>query len=114
MIATFVFSGAGIVIAAALGHPNDGGRGGAFAVALTFAMLFLGRGTAERILRDNPLAQTNEPAEMQIANVTNALNALAGWQRKEKWYLFWASVVSTLAWGFGDLPALWIFHLLRP
>lgn len=111
MIGTFALSGGGIVLAAFLGHPSEGGRGGALAVAVTFAMLFLGRSTAERIMEDNPFKHGGEDAAKQIGHLSKALSALVGWQRKEKPYLAWASVISTLAWGFGDLPAAWLFHL---
>lgn len=114
MATTFALSGGGIVLAALLGHPNEGGRGGALAVALTFAILFLGRSTAERIMENNPFKNGNDDAEKKIGHLSKALSALVGWQRKEKVYLAWASVVSTLAWGFGDLPAGWIADLLRP
>jgi hypothetical protein len=109
-IVSFLLSGGGIFLAAALGHPSEGGRGGALAVALTFAMLFLGRGTAQRLLDDNDFKSESDDPDKKITHLRNALRALVGWQQKEKPYLFWASVVGTLAWGFGDLAASALQH----
>ena len=89
---------------------DDGGRGGALAVALTFAMLFLGRGTPEAALETpippgrsgvDPVANL----ELEVARVRNALASLLDWQRQEKLYLTISSVVGTVAWGFGDVLA---------
>ena len=45
MVASIALSLAGIAYAVFWGVAADGGRGGALAVALTFIMLFVGRGT---------------------------------------------------------------------
>ena len=50
MIGSIALSAAGVVYAVFGGVAADGGRGGALAVALTFFMLFMGRGTPEAAL----------------------------------------------------------------
>ena len=107
MIAAIVLSLGGIAYAVLWGVATDGGRGGAIAVALTFFMLFMGRGTAEAAL-EAKLPSSGNPAEdaaLELARVRNAVAAMLDWNRKEKLYLTVSSVVGTLAWGFGDSVA---------
>jgi hypothetical protein len=115
--AAIALSFGGILVTAFIGRPGDGGRGGALAVALTFAMLFLGRGTAERILKgqDAPKPPADPKGQAaELVHLRNVFEALFGWQRKEKRYLVVASVVSTLAWGFGDIAAALLCHCKQP
>jgi hypothetical protein len=110
MVAAILFSLGGVVFAVRWGSVADGGRGGAIAVALTFLMLFLGRGTAEAALE----AKLPEPTEdgkkalLEVAKVRNAVAAMLDWSGSEKLYLTISSVVGTLFWGFGDVAARWL------
>ena len=130
MGACIFVSTAWVIHAAFWGSPADGGRGGAVAVALTFAMLFLDRGTAKDLLERtlpprqaadafpdaderlkaglNDLAQ--KQAELIRSQTTNrnALAALLDWQDVQKWPLAISSVVGTVFWGFGDCFAAWL------
>ncbi len=106
MLGSVGLSAAGVGYAVFFGVVADGGRGGALAVALTFAMLFLGRGTAEAALEVNfPRDDGDLDSGLEAARVRNALASMFDWQTKEKRYLTIASVVGTLVWGFGDVLA---------
>ena len=110
MIAAIAMSIGGIAYAVLWGVAADGGRGGAVAVALTFFILFMGRGTAEAAL-EAELPKAADPAEetaLDLARIRNAVAAMLDWSHKEKIYLTVSSVVGTLAWGFGDIIALWL------
>lgn len=104
---TILLCAAGVVYAVRWGTAADGGRGGALAVALTFAVLFAGRGTSEAAL-EVEMPKQNAPAvdlEFELARVRNAVASLLDWQRQEKNYLVFCSVLATLVWGFGDVLA---------
>lgn len=103
LVASLISSGAGIWYAVVHGTPADGGRGGAVGVAITFAMLFMGHGTAERAFE----------AGEDLISVRNSLGSLLDWTGKEKIYLTIASVVSTLVWGFGDVTAAWLCSAIK-
>ena len=105
---------AGIIYACTKGHAVDATRGGAVAIALTFVMLFLGRGTAEEVLTFS--ATESDPAEATLQEQLNstrrdgvavraALASLLDWHRKEKIYLTITSLAGTLTSGFGDCIA---------
>jgi hypothetical protein len=109
---------AGIVYACTKGHATDAARGGAVAIALTFVMLFMGRGTAEEALTSSS-ADASDPArstlDQQLKAVRNdglavraALVSLLDWHRKERIYLTITSLAGTLTSGFGD----WIARCL--
>lgn len=103
-VVSIALSIGGIVYAVARSIPADGGRGGALAVALTFFMLFMSRGTAEDALA-GPLPQGIPDGE--IIRIRNALASMLDWQSNEKIYLTISSVCGTIAWGFGDVIAKW-------
>src|SRR3546814_8334038 len=74
MIAAIAVSIGGIAYAVLFGVAADGGRGGAIAVALTFFMFFMGRGTAEDALEAR-LPETGDPAvdaDAELARVRGA------------------------------------------
>ena len=116
MIGSIALSAGGIVYAVHCGVAADGQRGGGLAVALTFFMLFLGRGTAEAALAQQPPpapegdARTpeqkqNDAVKFDMSNLRNSLASMFDWNSHEKIYLLIASVVGTLVWTFGDLLA---------
>lgn len=106
-VAAILLSIGGVAYAALWGSAADGGRGGALAVALTFFMLFAGRGTAAAALdAELPAAATaQETLEQELARVRASLSALIDWSAQEKCHLTISSVFGTLVWGFGDLLA---------
>ncbi len=109
MLGSLALSAGGVVYAIGTGVATDGQRGGALAVALTFFMLFAGRGTPEEALETEPpanLAASERPA-FEIARLRAALASMLDWQSQEKVYLTVSSVIGTLAWGFGDWVAAW-------
>lgn len=125
MTATAVsVSGFGIFYAVTWGTVADGGRGGAIGCALTFFTFFVGRPTPERALqmrmsaRGSPdVLQEEAPSDLpsalgqlqglksEIARLRAAVAVMLDIAAKEKLYLAAASVVSTCAWGFGDIAA---------
>lgn len=122
MIGSVALSAAGVVYAVCCGVAADGGRGGALAVALTFYMLFVGRGTPKSALEveipvtapsveeaplEAPGSQDPDKLKMEVARVRNAIASMLDWQGKEKVYLTISSVVGTITWGFGDIFAAW-------
>jgi hypothetical protein len=113
----------GIGLAVHLDDASHGGRGGALAVALTFFLLFMDRGTATKVLQAQ-LPGTNggdgaagdeaeltkvekavKDLEMELVKVRGAVAATLDWNRKERKYLIVSSVFGTLVWGFGDWVA---------
>lgn len=125
LVVSVVLSAGWIVLARNSANSSDPGRGGAIAVALSFAYLFLtpskGRETfaflAQKVLivREEMMAPTDDVAE-QIGRLRDRMNriadAIVGCQRlddkaiaRQNALLAASSVVGTLAWGFGDLIA---------
>ena len=120
-----------VVAAVILNDPTIGQRGGALGVALSFAILFLGKSTPQRALTSRTAqvdnlggqetqqpsdddAQASENLQSQITelqetqdNVIGALSAMLDWSQEEKVYLTISSVFSTIFWGFGDCFAGW-------
>lgn len=105
----------------------DGQRGGAIGVAAAFSILFLSRNYGERvyksILDTNPdlkarvFALSKEEAVEDFSNkdltwaiisILGRLNVEADEQRRQNIALVIASVIATLAWGFGDVIAGWV------
>jgi hypothetical protein len=109
-IVSIALSIGGIVYAFVRSVPADGGRGGALALALTFFMLFMGRGTPEDALRE-PIPDGIPNGESM--RVRNALASMLDWQSKEKVYLTISSVCGTIAWGFGDVISAWLSAAVR-
>jgi hypothetical protein len=115
MIASIALSVGGVVFAVRCGVAADGQRGGGLAVALTFFILFLGRGTAEAALGEpnpdadsrslTPDAQLLADIQFELKRLRNSLASMFDWSRHEKLYLLIASVIGTFFWTFGDLIA---------
>lgn len=123
MIIALTMSLIGIVYAGCWGHAADGGRGGAFGCAFTFFMVFMSRPTAEAGLTDRLKQATH--AQSDPTTLTESLDQLARLKSQtehvraafvahldaaklEKVYLGVASLISTLAWKFGDVAAGWL------
>ncbi len=112
LVLAVVASLTGVAVAVLTGTAAHGGRGGAVAVALSFAALFAGRNTPEALLRDRTedgrVAIEVEPCEQRIRRLHGAINVMIDSQRQEKRYLTWSSVIGTVFWGFGDEIARWL------
>jgi hypothetical protein len=122
LIVAIALSAAGVGYAICTKNKDDGGRGGALAVALAFAVLFVSRGYGTRVyeiltvegpeilkrLEESPAAVA-EPektaAEIKINALLAKERADADDQRIQNIFLACTSVIGTLAWGFGDLVA---------
>ncbi len=122
MIICVAVSVAGVAYAVWQDEAAAGGRGGALAVALTFAMLFLDRDTAKDIIEtdlssaakddhipvdDDNLRTYLSTMRTEQAKTRNALATILDWQNKQKWPLAVSSIFGTVCWGFGDLFAQW-------
>lgn len=115
----------GVAYSIFISHKSvDAGRGGALAVALSFATLFLSRGYGDRVysiltvdadtasqLVAKLRGEVDDKAKLVTAD--QKLDALftkiqidAGDQQVQNFYLAWSSVVGTIFWGFGDLLAI--------
>jgi len=107
----------------------DGERGGALGVASAFLIFFFRRNFGERVYRSilemNPaLAEkiqklaaripittfSNEELTQLLIGILGRINVESDEQRNQNRALFWASVIATLAWGFGDLIVQRIIH----
>ena len=113
MVGSIALSVAGVLYAVWWGAADDGGRGGALGVALTFLMLFMGRGTPQAALEVDipevsvdaggaPPASTEASRDLdrlriEVARVRNAIASMLDWQGKEKVYLTVSSVVATVS-----------------
>lgn len=126
MIISLTMSLIGIIYAGCWGNAAYGGRGGALACAFTLFMFFMSRPAAEAILTDRlgqgGHAQSDVLAEPNPATLSESLDQLARLRiqseqlraalvvgldsaKREKAYLGVASVMSMLAWKFGDIAA---------
>lgn len=113
VLATSVaFSFGGVAYAVCFGQAADGARGGAIAVAVSFAALFAARSTPEDVveLRDAGGRRVVDAGTTQerIGILQTALATMIDSQRLEKIYLTWSSTIGTLTWGFGDVVARWL------
>jgi hypothetical protein len=102
----------GIAYAVYFGVAADGPRGGAIAVAISFAALFAARGTPQKVIEmTDPATGGNVgeegTPETKIELLVTALSTMIDSQRLEKKYLTWTTVMGTLVWGFGDQIARW-------
>jgi hypothetical protein len=108
-------------------NKDDGGRGGALAVAVAFIVLFVSRSQGARVYTilaeegpellnrieaqagatPDPAAKQADgsPAETKVDALLAKLRTDANEQRIQNIYLALTSVIGTLAWGFGDLIA---------
>jgi hypothetical protein len=127
VITSIVLSVGGILIAAHRRDPSRGGQGGAVAVAFSFFVLFIRRDYGTRvytaITKDLPnlraqiknLRDGNDPAaansdgvaevKRQITAIVARLETEAKGQKRQNIALALATVIGTIAWGFGDLGA---------
>jgi len=119
MIIAITVSLIGIVYAGCWGNPADGGRGGALGCAFTFFMFIMSKPNAEAILTDRrgpePDPATPDEGLDQLARLklqTEQLRAAFLMRlesaEREKVYVSVASVISMLAWKFGDIAANWL------
>lgn len=123
VVGAFVVSSAGVVWAARYPDTSNGGRGGAIAVIVAFAVLFLrrdyGKKSYDTILEDVPEQVDGLDYEKAIQALHERVLAVdrrvaldADGQRLQNKALTWASVIGTIFWGFGDLFAAWLRKLL--
>lgn len=104
-------------------NSSDPGRGGAISVALSFAYLFLNRGTGPAIFKmvakdapqlkknfgSSPASQAEHVTNLQ-SELDNLIDQLVNYQERverdnaeQNKYLAASSVIGTLVWGFGDV-----------
>lgn len=127
-VVAVVVSLAGVLFAAFVSKDiDDGGRGGAIAVALALSTLFLTRNYASEVyqslmhswldLKADILEVTTgrRPEERSIDEVEKKLQALEAslkmerqGQRLQNIWLSFATGFGTLFWGFGDILACWL------
>ena len=120
LICCIAFSVGGVIYAVFLGVAADGGRGGALAVAITFAMLFLDRRTSKDYLEmplpadtaEKDIPTDDKALKAHLAGLAtnqnqtrNAFAAMLDWGNRQKWPLAISSVIGTVFWGFGDIIA---------
>jgi hypothetical protein len=127
VVASIALSLGGVAVGAWVTKPDDGGRGGAIAVALAFLILFVRRNYGARVydaltkdipsLRDQiiSLRQGKEPLakdmgdtgelRRQLIAMVSRLDIEADGQNRQNRALAWASCIGTIAWGFGDIFA---------
>jgi hypothetical protein len=129
VVVSIVLSAGGILLAA-YGDPADGGRGGAVAVAFAFFVLFIHRDYGARVYKaltlelpslkaqiaslragGDPSAANSEGVDAlkrQVTAIVARLETEAKGQKGQNVALAVASVIGTLAWGFGDVIAKWL------
>lgn len=126
MIIALALSLIGIVYAGCWGHAADGGYGGALGCVLTFFVVFMSGPNAEAVFTHRlgraSEAQSDVLAEPDPTTLSESLDQLARLKlqaeqlraafvvmfssaQRGKIYLGVASVMSTLAWKFGDIAA---------
>lgn len=112
LVASAAVSFGGIAYAVWFGHAADGARGGAIAVAISFAALFAARSTPEDVMElkgvDGKPVVDSGKVEERIAVLKTAVATMIDSQRLEKIYLTWSSAIGTLTWGFGDIVSRWL------
>lgn len=129
MLIALALSLIGIVYAGFWGNAADGGRGGALGCALTLLIFIIPKPNAEAVLADHnkpvSLAQSDALAEPDPTTLSEGLDQLARLKiqtghlratfaarlesaEREKIYLIVASIMSTLAWKYGDIAATWL------
>jgi hypothetical protein len=127
-----------LVAAHSASHQKDGGRGGAIGTAIALSFMFLTRdyGTKlysavvrrlphvreeiEGLATDSDILQAGK-GEPSVAGLQTQINALvaaldidAKGQTIQNYFLAIATCIGTLAWGFGDVAALYLDqHLFR-
>jgi hypothetical protein len=134
VVVSIVLSAGGILLAAYSADPSDGGRGGAVAVAFAFFVLFIRRDYGTRVYKaltlelpslkaqvarlragGDPSAANSEGVDSlkrQVTAIVARLETEATGQKNQNVALALASVIGTLAWGFGDVIAKWLKALL--
>ena len=130
VVSVSIVLSAGGILLAAHGDPSDGGRGGALAVALAFFVLFIRRNYGARVYEaltvelpslkgqiaklragGDPSAANSEGVDAlkrQVTAIVARLETEAKGQRGQNIVLAAASIIGTLAWGFGDVIAKWL------
>lgn len=132
ILASIILSLGGIAIGAWWAKPEDGGRGGAVAVAMAFFILFVRRNYGARVYdaltKDIPklreqIASSRQGKKLepetgdvdeirgQLTTLVSRLDTESDGQNRQNRALAWASCIGTLAWGFGDLLARYFQHI---
>ena len=116
---SIISSFGGTFLSAYLGSPDDGGRGGALAVALALFCLFATRNYGAELYKEL-LDLTKEIQESEgkqepetvLRNYVEVLEARLNMDaRSLKWqnyYLAFSTGIGTIFWGFDDWFAAWI------
>jgi hypothetical protein len=117
MVLAVVASIGGIIWAAASNDPVGlGGRGGAFAVAVSFGLLFVRETLVEKpflnLMKTRRLAQQVAPSK-KLTDPEDAVNAIvtlldhkSAAQTRQNVALAIVGAFATLVWGFGDWAAV--------
>lgn len=100
----------GIAIAVLAQHPEKGGSGGAVAVAIAFAVLFIRNDVgarAQRLINEKPIEGGDEIERLKsrINAIERRLDYDAAAQPGQNRAITIASVIGTLGWAFGDWAA---------
>lgn len=128
-LAVLLSLGGVLVATFATQNSGDGGRGGAIAVALSFLILFVSRDVGSRAytifteeaaelakhvekLRGSAAVPDENKPVIPDGVLIGALSAKADIEatilKVQNGYLAFASVIGTLAWGFGDVAARYL------
>lgn len=110
LLTSILVSIGGIAYAVLFGAAADGARGGAVAVAISFAALFAARSTPQEVLEmkdpiTGELIVKEGEHNWQIGVLSTAISTMIDSQGLEKVYLTSSTAIGTLVWGFGDLIA---------
>jgi hypothetical protein len=120
MIIAFVASLVWVILAAASDTPDGtlGGRGGAFAVAISFGILFTRETSTEDVFQrlvairakllersDPPVGAHDPMLDALLRNLSEKSRA----QTRQNIALAIVGVIGTLAWAFGDIAAVALY-----
>jgi hypothetical protein len=121
MIIALVLSFVFVILGAGSDTPdgNLAGRGGALAVAISFGILFTRETSTENIfqalaamraklLKRSPLHLGDE-ADPMVDAILKTLGDRSAAQTRQNIALAIVGVIGTLAWGFGDIPAVALY-----
>ena len=119
------------VVFSAINHcPDEGGRGGAIGVAISFFALFASRSYGDLFLEHyngelqkirNGFANETYGTESELRSLRTRIDALDGklkldklGQKRQSLFLSVSSIGSTIFWGFGDKFAGYVERFLYP
>jgi hypothetical protein len=103
----------GVIWAAHIRCPADGGRGGAVATALAFVVLFLRPDYGlwlfeQRREKTKPNLPEAERVGKELTLLVESLEINSKGQKNQNIALAVASGIGTIFWGFGDVFAKWL------